>query len=577
LRERCAVAGGQSRVSRLYDLTRPLSLHGEEGISLTAVVIVPTLTGYTFQKCLERSPLGEMWSVRGPEGNEQIAFYLRAGDGQGENWRLDRLRVFEHADIPGYEIIEAEPGRTVLLTEGYERTLQDRFQEVWLQKQPGIPRHELLEYLGPAATALDAVHKSCGFQHLGLNPAKIWLSEKRVRVAGFGLIYLLWLPSGKSPTELNARYCAPELSRGHVSRRCDQYSLALIYAELLTGVHPLEGPVQRRRQPGKAPKLDLSLLPSGDREILARALHPRPSQRFASCSDLVEALEDATETAPLPDSSALPAALPAILRVSDGSIHLASTSTLPATTLNQFIMELVAAAAGQSQLAQSEAIRYRIEPGRSLEHRCSVQMFPGALPIKLEGFQQQWKAQGAQRQPGCFAFTVTLRSGFWQHLTGRRIGLEIEIECVPAKRGGSRRHEVVVVVRPFGCSQAQATQLLAETGPAIVDSVRKYLQACPEQRGQDRLAIKQPLRVSPVLPGMQLAEPIQCMGKDISTHGIGFYLPHPPTTSQVYINLPELPQLASLAGLAHIVRGQPCGDGWYEIGASFAGDGPGKK
>jgi hypothetical protein len=54
--------------------------------------------------------------------------------------------------------------------------------------------------------------------------------------------------------------------------------------------------------------------------------------------------------------------------------------------------------------------------------------------------------------------------------------------------------------------------------------------------------------------------------------GIGFYLPKPIATPQVYVNdvsVPDVPELASVAGLAQVVRKKPCGEGWYEIGAAF--------
>jgi Protein kinase domain len=559
-------------VNRLYDLTRPLDLQADLGLSITAEVVVPTLTGFTFLSCLERSPLGEMWKARGPDGEMRIAYYLRVGDGAEVDGRLERLRLFEHPDVLGYDIVDAESGRTILLTETYDQTLQERFQELWSQGQTGIAREELLEYLRSAATALDTVYQGSGFQHLGLTPATLWLKDHGLRVGGFGLIQLLWLP--KSPTELNPRYAAPELSRGHVSRRCDQYSLALIFAEMLTGAHPAESLGRRKRPSGRTRKLDLSLLSSADQAVVGRALDPQPARRFASCSEFVQALDDAREAA-LVDENRVPAALPAIIPAADGSRHLAPASALPSTTLNQFILELVAEAAGHTQLAQSERIRYRVAPGRGMEHRMAVQVFPGALPLKLEGFRQEWKARGVQQEPGRYAFIVTLPPDFWRRLTGKRVGLEIEIQVRASKRSPAQRNEVTVVVRPFGCNPAEATRLLSETGPVILESIRNYLQACPEQRGQDRLAIPQPLRVCPVLPNMQLAQPIECRGKDISTRGIGFFLPHPPSTPQVYINLPGVPQLASVAGLAQIVRGQSCGDGWYEVGAYFAGDGPG--
>jgi hypothetical protein len=556
-------------MSGLYDLTRPLGSAEQPECAGTTEVLAHALVHCTFLECLERSPLGELWKIRDADDRTRVAFYLRAGEGVGQDWRLDRLRLFAHPDLPGYEIVEADPGRTVLLSEGYDQTLQERFEELWGQHQPGIPRAELLGYLRTAAEALDGVFVENGFQHLGLSPRTLWLKQGRLCLGGFGLIHLLWLPTGRPVTELNERYSAPELYRGHVSRRCDQYSLALIFAELLTGVHPHDVPARQRRQ--ARGKLDLHLLSTADQEVLARALHSRPSQRFPSCVALLSALEEAP-VAPLMDRNVLRVTLPPVLPAGAAGPLFGSPSR-PSLTLPQFVRELVALAAGPAQLTDADSIHYRLEPGQNLEHHCAVELFPGAIALKLEGFGHQWDAQRTVVEPERFRFEVDFPAAFWQRLTGQRIGLGIDIQLRPSQRSSARLTEVSVVIRPFGCNRTQANRLLAENGPVLLESVRNYLQACPEQRGQDRLTIRQPLRVSPVLAGQELAPPVECVGKDISTHGIGFYLPHPPCTAQVYINLPQVPQVAAVAGLAHIVRGHPCGDGWYEVGAFFIDDG----
>jgi serine/threonine protein kinase len=552
------------------DNTDVIDPHGRPVPSAQArpgVDVAESLRDCAFLDCLERWPLGETWKIRTREGHVRVAYYLRAGEGSG----LDRLRLLGHPDMPGFEVVESDPGRTVLLTDGFERTLQERFHECWSQGLPGIPREELLGYLRTVAEALDTAMQANGFQHLGLNPGNIWLNQRRSRVGGFGLIQLLWLQTGQPVTKLNPRYSAPELSHARASRKCDQYSLALIFAELLTGVHPLFGPASRRRKGGRSGKdLDVHLLSTADQEIVLRALEPRPSLRFPNASALVKALEEAL-AAPQVDRNKLPESLPPVIVVDEAAANPPG-SAQPGTSLNDFITELVRLAAGPTHATAFHTIRCRLEPGKSLEHRCAVQMFPGAVMLKLEGFRQQWNAHTAELDPSRVTFTVSTPPSFWQRLTGQRLGLEIEVQVVPRPSARSRRTEVAVNIRPFGCNCAQAVRLLEQMGPAVVQSMRSYLQACPEQRTQDRLAISQTLRVSPVLPGMQLAEPIVCVAKDISPTGIGFFLPHPPCTSQVYINLPEMPNLAPVAGLATIVRGQQRADGWYEVGASFAVD-----
>jgi hypothetical protein len=559
-------------VSKVYDLTRPLGLRQTMPEAGSSTPLAGSLAGYTFLDCLERSPLGETWKVRGPDGRGRVAFYLRGGEGREADWRLERLRWLGHPTLPGFEIVETGPGRTVLLTEGCDKTLQERFQECRLRGLPGIPRDELLAYLRTAAEALDAVYLENGFQHLALTPRSLWLEEGRVRVGGFGLIQLFWLPTGQLVERVNPRYCTPELAHG-VSRACDQYSLALIFAELLTGVHPLYGPASRRRRPGRGrggPALNL--LSSADQELIARGLRRRPSQRFRRSADLVKALAEVPAASVL-DPSGVPGLLPPLIAAGSPKL-LTPARTLPCTSLNQFITELVALAAGPARLECHHSIRYRLEPGQKLEHRCTVDMYPGAALLKLEGFRQYWHAQTQHLRPGLFALTVNTLPSFWERLTGHSVGLETQVQLMPTRRDPTRHTEVTVLIRPFGCTGARAVRLLAELGPVLLESVRTYLQVCPEQRAQERLVFNRPVRVSPVRADLQVADPIDCVAKDVSARGIGLFLPQRLCTDQVYITLPELPQVALVAGLAQVVRGQACGDGWYEVGAFFATDGP---
>src|SRR5262249_25852486 len=126
-------------------------------------------------------------------------------------------------------------------------------------------------------------------------------------LADYGLVPLLWLPAGRTADQLNAHYAAPETGRGTPGPTADQFSLALIYAEMLSGFLPRSAQrrpgsgLVRRPRAGRAPELttlanriDLDLVVAPDREALARALHDDPARRFPSCTALVEALEAAS-------------------------------------------------------------------------------------------------------------------------------------------------------------------------------------------------------------------------------------------------------------------------------------------
>src|SRR5262249_25616243 len=108
-------------------------------------------------------------------------------------------------------------------------------------------------------------------------------------------------------------YAAPETFEGWVSQHSDQYSLAIVFQELLTGVRPFDGKnarqllMQHMQQPP-----NLSSLNPHDREAIGRALAKKPDERFRPCPDLARALRfgnrsqmAANAAAPLPANSNL--------------------------------------------------------------------------------------------------------------------------------------------------------------------------------------------------------------------------------------------------------------------------------
>src|SRR5205809_164152 len=90
------------------------------------------------------------------------------------------------------------------------------------------------------------------------------------------------------------------------TRHCDQYSLAVVYQELLTGTRPfLGGSVQEIILQHLQTDPDLSALPASDRPAVARALAKRPEDRFPSCTAFVKALRGGSAEG----SAAAPASL----------------------------------------------------------------------------------------------------------------------------------------------------------------------------------------------------------------------------------------------------------------------------
>lgn len=528
------------------------------------------LPGYRFLNCTARHPGAEWWVVALPDGRTRLARLVHSFgrlDPAREREAAARLTALSHPALLRFEAVRTEPDRVALVTELPGTSLRDRMEECRGQRLSGVPRPELLACLRPVAEALDELRQEHGLQHLALHPGVILFQRGRVLLLDFGLTQLFWLPAGRPPDEASARYAAPELAEGAVSPACDQYSLALIYLELLTGQNPFRRHARPRRRP------DLDLVPAPDRAVLRRALHPDPRQRFPGCTALIQAMEDATVERE-PEAERRVVTLPAVIAWPGAALGPALAPAGKAPPLDALLPELIARTAGGVRVQQYHGIRYLLYPDETLRHRCAAWLPPGVAQVKLTGFAQQWGAAIVHCDARSFACHVNVLGNLWQRCLGREIGLEVGVRLRQPPAPVARLTEVDVEMKPLGASKAQRGRLLWEVGPRVLESLRLHLQARPEQRQQPRLLCREHhWQVAPVCPDLALASPVECQSKDISPAGIGFFLPDQPRAAQVYLNLADRGSETALGVLARIVRVEPCGDGWYEVGATFPVDG----
>ncbi len=269
------------------------------------------LSGYRLLEPLGRGGFGEVWKCEAPGGLlKAIKFVPGAGaeDGKGEA-RLDQeldafeqIKVIRHPFLLTLERVEIIRGELVMVMELADRQLLDRYRECRTCGLPGIPRDELLAYFADAAESLDMISAKYGLQHLDVKPANLFLVAGHVKVGDYGLVARLDPDGAKSGNRgLTPKYVSPEALRGQPSSHSDQYSLALVYQELLTGTFPYTGrtPQQLMLQHVSA-KPDLSGLPPGDQTIVAQALSKNPEERFGSCLAFIQALMSVASAASLP-------------------------------------------------------------------------------------------------------------------------------------------------------------------------------------------------------------------------------------------------------------------------------------
>jgi serine/threonine protein kinase len=259
------------------------------------------IPGYKLIERLGGGGFGEVWKAEAPGGLLKAIKFVY-GDMQTmgeESQRADqelkamkRVTSVRHPYILSLERFDIIEGRLLIVMELADRNLWDRFKECRTQGLPGIPRDELLNYLQETAEALDLMNSQYQLQHLDIKPQNLFLVQNHIKVADFGLVKDLQdrmaatITGGVTPV-----YAAPETFDGWVSRFCDQYSLAIVYQELLTGQRPFSGNnVHQLVMQHVQGQPNLDLLSPEDQAVVGRALAKNPDERYPSCMDLVKAL-----------------------------------------------------------------------------------------------------------------------------------------------------------------------------------------------------------------------------------------------------------------------------------------------
>ncbi len=261
------------------------------------------IPGYKLIERLGGGGFGEVWKCEAPGGLLKAIKFVygdlqtASPDGQRAEQELkamSRVKTVRHPYILSLERYDIIDGQLLIVMELADRNLWDRFKECRSQGLQGIPRDELLNIMEESAEALDLMNNQYGLQHLDIKPQNIFLVYNHIKVADFGLVKDLQGMTATVTGGVTPVYAAPETFDGLVSRFCDQYSLAIVYQELLTGQRPFAGTnVHQLIMQHVQGKPNLTSLPPHDQSIIGRALAKSPDERFPNCMALVRALREA--------------------------------------------------------------------------------------------------------------------------------------------------------------------------------------------------------------------------------------------------------------------------------------------
>ncbi|MEM8945688.1 MAG: tubulin-like doman-containing protein [Planctomycetota bacterium] len=253
------------------------------------------LPGYNLRELLGAGGYGEVWLADAPGGLTKAVKVIFGFHNEKRAARelksLEKIKAVRHPFLLSLERIEIIEGRLVVVTELADGSLKDRFEHFRGEGQTGVPREELLGYLRDSADALDYLSDQHSLQHLDVKPENLLLVAGHVKVADFGLVKEIQDTQASLVGGMTPLYSAPEVFQGKPTIHSDQYSLAVLYQEMLTGKLPFAGTTAAElTMQHMHDDPDLSPLPQADRYVLARALSKDPGQRFGSCRELVKAL-----------------------------------------------------------------------------------------------------------------------------------------------------------------------------------------------------------------------------------------------------------------------------------------------
>jgi len=276
------------------------------------VSLMDRIGRYKIVRELGRGAMGVVYLATDPTIGRPVAIKtIKLGDVSNaeERARL-RERLFREARSAG---VLSHPGIVTI----YDMESQDDVAFIAMEYVNGptldqlltgqpLPPERLFAIVGQTAVALDYAHQK-GIVHRDIKPANIMVTEDgSAKITDFGIAKINTSEQFTMTGSIvgTPHYMAPEQVQGlAVDGRADQFSLAVIVFEMLTGEKPFTGEQLTTvvykivaEEPAPPHRLN-STLNQQITNVLRRALAKKPDARYPNCQKFVDALEAACAAA----------------------------------------------------------------------------------------------------------------------------------------------------------------------------------------------------------------------------------------------------------------------------------------
>ncbi len=262
---------------------------------------------------LGRGAMGVVYRAQDPAIGRTVAIKtIRLSDFTDPAER-DRLkdRLFREAQSAG---ILSHPGIVTIYDIAEDGHLAYIFMEFVngpsldkILSEPKPPAREaIISVWRQTAAALDYAHKK-GIVHRDIKPANIMLHEDgTAKITDFGIAKIVSQNMTQAGTMMGTpSYMSPEQVQGKpVDGRADQFALAVIAYEMLTGEKPFVAeylPTLLYKLVAEEPAAPQRLNPTLAAEVeavLRKGLGKKPEDRYSTCSEFILSLEEACAIKP---------------------------------------------------------------------------------------------------------------------------------------------------------------------------------------------------------------------------------------------------------------------------------------